>query len=138
MPVSIRLLFTALPLAVLAGGQVQPRGFKSMPPEIVVSREHAPTAPFLIVELDNAQMRVIRSRIGSFAAMRADTQLRTGQQGGLLVAITPLDLRMTATDGKTQDAHLAAGRSQWFAASAFAFLNLSAEDCEFLLIEAKR
>jgi len=137
MSVSVRLLLTALLLAAFAGGQV-PGRFRSMPPEIVVSREHAPTAPFLTVELDNAQMRVMRSRIGGFTTMRADTQLRTGQQGALLVAITPLDVRLTATDGKTHDAHLPAGLTQWIAAPAFAFLNLAAEDCEFLLIETKR
>jgi hypothetical protein len=138
MPVPIRLLLAAVLLAALAGGQARPQRFKAMPPEIIVSREHPAAAPFLAIELDNAQVRVIRSRIGGFATMRADTQIRTGQQGALLVAITPLDLRMTASDGKTHDAHLAAGLTQWFAASAFAFQNLAADDCEFLLIETKR
>jgi hypothetical protein len=138
MPVHVRLLLAAVLLAALAGGQVQPRRFKGMPPEIVVSREHDAAPPHLTVELDNAQMRVVRTRMGGFASMRSGAQFATGPQGALLVAVSPLDLRMVGNDGKTQDAHLAAGRTTWFGGPAFAFQNLSAEDCEFLLIETKK
>jgi hypothetical protein len=127
---------TALLLAPLAGGQVRPDRFRTMPPEIVASRDTA--QPHVSLELDNAQLRVVRTRMGAFATLRSGAQPGAGQQGALLVAVTALDLRMVASDGKTRDTHLSAGRTTWLDGPASAFQNLAAEECEFLVIEAKR
>jgi hypothetical protein len=137
MSLSFRLLLTALLLAALAGGQN--RRIPRMPPEIVVAPEYEAAPPHFTIELDNPRMRVGRGRLGGLASIRSGSLWAAGgQQGLLLVAITPLDLRIVGNDGKTQDIHLAAGRTAWFAGAPFALQNLSAEDCEFLAIDARR
>ena len=131
MSLSIRLLLAAFLLSALAGGQVAPRRFKAMPPEIVKSPPHRTT-----VELDNAQMHVVRHQIAGLAAVRSTFTI--GTQGALVVAVTPLDLRVAGIDGKRRDVHVGAGLTEWIPTPVFMFQNISGEDAEFLLIEAKK
>jgi hypothetical protein len=123
-------------LAAIAGGQqVSPfRQPPRMPPEIM-----APTTAFRpviihqaqpVVDLDNAQLRVLRLHIP-----RGDTWTVDGlaSPGELLVAVTPLSLR-TSTDIY----RLNAGETRWITLPGHWLRNIGTEPCEFLLIQPKR
>jgi len=97
MPGYARLSLAALLLAALAGGQSRPERFvRHMPPEIVISPPLRTT-----VDMENAQMRVLRHRMGAFAAVRSE--FGAGAQGALLVAVTPLNLSVLGKDGKRKE-----------------------------------
>jgi hypothetical protein len=121
----------AVLLAAIAGGQ-QASPFRQppvMPPELTPGNGTPPLAPppRIHVELDNAELRVIRYRIqmGGFAS------LPDSSPGALIVALTALDL---ATSGGT--VHLDAGNSRWIP-HGFQMQNRAMRSCEFLVIQRK-
>jgi len=84
------------------------------------------------VELDNAQMRVLRARLP------ADSRIPTHHHSaGLLVALTDVRLRLITPDGKSRDLEIPAGGTRWLEADTHSEQNLNARPCDFLFIEAK-
>jgi hypothetical protein len=117
-------------LAAIAGGQ-QASPFRQpprMPPEIMPGNG-APaiaTSPHLrmFVELDNAQMRVVRYRLEA----REILNLPDGSPGRLIVALGPLEVGTLS---------LRSGQTRWIPPDS-SVSNPGARVCEFLLIEPKR
>jgi hypothetical protein len=121
----------ALLLAAIAGAQtVAPfRVPRPMPPEIMPSSPDRLGAG-IHVDLDNAQLRVARFKLP--ANDRLQLPLLPGSAGELIVAVTPVTLRTPSGTLR-----LDVGETRWLT-GPLALQNLSAEECEFLLIQPKR
>ena len=136
MPQLRQLLLVAVPailFSLLASGQLQqpaapngprhyPIAVPRLPPEIVIPPGQYTT------EFDNADMRAIRVIIPGKSVL---PQFGSGR--GLLISITDLQLRLARTN-----LSLRAGQTQWVTQTSASIENLSANPCEFLLIEPKR
>ena len=87
---------------------------------------------YYTVEMANQfnHVRVMRARIG--ANVRVPTH---HHNGGLVVALTPVNLRFVTTDGNLRDLQLPAGATRWIDEAIHSETNLSAAPCEFLYIE---
>ena len=137
MPDLKRLCFTlaaAVLLAAIAGGQ-QASPFRQpprMPPELTPGNGAPPLAasPHLrtIVELDNAQMRVVRYRVEP----REVLNLPGDSPGMLIVALSPLELRASSSP-----VSLRAGETRWISPNSWLH-NPNTRLGEFLLIQPKR
>jgi hypothetical protein len=128
------LAVVAVGLGSSSGQQrVLPR--TNLPAEIFdnTSVDVARIAPHLYaVEMANQfnHVRVMRAHIG--AGVRVPTH---HHNAGLIVALTPISLRFTATDGSPRDIQLPAGATRWVEDAIHSETNLTAAPCEFLFIE---
>jgi hypothetical protein len=84
------------------------------------------------IQVDNPQTRVLRAHIAAESRVPMHAH-----RPGVLVAITDVNLRLIAPDGKTQDLHIRAGDTQWLPASTHAEQNLGTAPCEYVFVETK-
>jgi hypothetical protein len=124
-------------LAAMAGGQErspfpQPR---IMPPELMPEQSFRMSRPAVSpaawsVELDNAQMRVMRFNLRAHARQPLPAKWSAGE---LLVAISDVELQMG-----TSTLRMGAGETKWIAADRPWVQNTGDRECEFLVVQPKR
>lgn len=129
----ILLAAMATVFGAAASAQTMPRS--DHPPDYFDGRgvDAARIAPDrYVVEMDNDRLRVLRVKIP--AATRVPIH---GHRSGVIIALTPLSLRLTAPDGRVTDVRLPAGDMRWIEAGVHAEENTGATACEYLFIESK-
>jgi len=141
----------ALLLAAIAGGQ-QASPFRQppiMPPEIapeprpltikpnrfVTRLPHPILSDRFQVELDNAQMRVMRFTVPQ--SQRCWLPLDETSAGILLVALADSDVTIQRLHG-TEKVRIAAGSTRWIEGSWVSIQNWSGQPRQFLAIETKQ
>ncbi len=133
----VRLLFAvAAPILLCGVGASQRvRSIPApMPPDIVgnSSIDVARISPDCYsVEFENRSVRVLRARLAP--QVRVPTH---AHPAGLLVALTAVRLRFATPDGRVTDLQVPPGQTRWLDREIHAEVNLAAEDCEFLVVEA--
>jgi quercetin dioxygenase-like cupin family protein len=84
------------------------------------------------VELDNAQVRVLRATYAP-----NEKSVMHSHPAGVVVFLTDAKVRFTMPDGKTQDVTVKAGTTQWNAATKHLPENVGDKPLEVIVIEMK-
>jgi hypothetical protein len=131
------LAIGALPLAAqLERRMLYPA--RIFPPEII-SQDQLPrdivrvASTHVRVDFENDRTRVLRLTLGAGEAIPAHDD-----RAGVLVCIAGCRIRLTTSDGKTQDVELKAGETRWRPDARRVTRNIAAGPVEMLYIETKR
>jgi hypothetical protein len=140
MHLTPRILLAAAALSVLMPAQPPPTPQQRMnrsfiPPDYLdnravdvarIAREHC------TVEIDNYRMRVIRFRVPANSRVPIH-----GHGAGVIVAVTPVQLRVVGQRGEAILIHLPAGDIRWMDSAVHSEENIGSAPAEYLYLEAK-
>jgi hypothetical protein len=135
MPPINRFLFL---VGLLVGGAFAQEPKRRFPPDIAPPEVTQWRDPLRIspehykLESSNEHVRVLR------LALKGDQVVPMhDDRDSLLVCFTECHLHLLSPDGRIQDIHLEAGKTQWVFGGARSETNLSAEPLEMIVIEMK-
>ena len=131
----IQALFLAGLLVCRTFAQEPKRRFPPdiVPPEVTQWRDPLRISPkHYKLESDNEHVRVLR------LALKGDEGVPMhDDRDSLFVCLTECHLRLSSPDGRIQDVHLEAGKTQWVFGGPRSEKNLSTKPLDMLLIEMK-
>jgi len=135
MPHAVRHVVLAAAFFAATGSGQRSARTTEFPPDIFDNRsvDVARIAPDrCVVEIDNDRMRVLRIKLPTTSRVPIH-----GHRSGVIIALTELNLRLTAPDGTVIEIRLPMGDMRWIDAGIHADEILGAAAAEYLFIESK-
>ena len=130
----LRFVTTAAVFASFLYGQQFNRSIET-PPDIFDNRSVdvvRVAGDRYVVEMDNDRLRVLRAKLP--VANRVPIHRN---RPGIFIALTALNLILTAPDGRVTEIRLPAGDMRWIDAGIHAVQNVGPAACEYLFVESK-